>query len=309
MALADDIVNDVTAIFHQSFDVSDGLSIPSLADIPFDNQGKKIRLVSLFVDIRKSTTLVEAMGLEAAGRMYKAYFRGITKIVNDRGGSILSFNGDGIVAGFVGTTASNAAVLSALNINWFNHEVLKPRVHAALDAANADQSLVFDYGIGIDVGDVLIVKGGMRGEENSDLVWAGNPVNYSVKVGSQASHPYCLYVSDEVFQDVHFSLKGTDTELFIWDAWKWTDKNRTLWRTSWYFGPGYVTTVPPKPIRLPPPSQSERDSSQSLLDALTRNYGKSPISPASVEAILGIKPKGQPTMHDMLTDLFRKKYE
>lgn len=309
MALDDDIAADVVTIFQESFTVSEGWAIPRLNDISFDNQGKKIRLVALFVDIRKSTAIVEALGLQRAARMYKAYLRGVTKIVNARGGQILSFNGDGIVAGFVGAKAANAAVLSGLNINWFNSNVLKPKVHTALDAVKAPTELMFDHGIGVDVGDVLIIKGGMRGNDNSDLVWAGNAVNYAVKVGSNAGHPYNLYISEEVMKDVQFSLKLVEEGTFIWDTWHWKDKNRLLWRTSWWFAPNYISAVPDPPLPSPrrrsifdpAPKPTVRPS---LLEALSRNT--KPLLPTSLDAMFPAKPR-EPTMNDFLADLFDKK--
>jgi class 3 adenylate cyclase len=40
----------------------------------------------------------------------------------------------------------------------------------------------FNFGIGIDVGNILVVRAGIKGEDNSDLVWAGNATNISVKL-------------------------------------------------------------------------------------------------------------------------------
>jgi class 3 adenylate cyclase len=128
MPLSADLASDTVEIFGGGLQITDGRVIPSIADIPLGNQGRRLRLVSLFVDIRKSTLLVDAMGIEPAARMYKSYLRGITKIARHRGGDVLSFNGDGIVCGFVGPNAENAAILTALNISYFCRLILRPQV-------------------------------------------------------------------------------------------------------------------------------------------------------------------------------------
>lgn len=256
MALSDELAHRVQETFSEQFEISHGWSIPSTTDITFDNQGKQIKLVSLFVDIRKSTSIVNAIGLENAARMYKAYVWGITKIVKERGGQILSFNGDGVVAGFVGpNTAENGAALSALNLNWYLYFYVKPQVDHLLGGSG----LTFDYGIGIDSGQVLVVKVGQKGEDNHDLVWSGNPVNYSVKVNSLAEFPYGIYVSHEIFNRVHYSLAMYDSE-FIWEAWNWAEKDKLLWRTRWWYGPDYIKNVPStlqQTILTGPPTKPE----------------------------------------------------
>jgi class 3 adenylate cyclase len=45
----------------------------------------------------------------------------------------------------------------------------------------------FRVGIGVDVGTVLVVRGGIRGEDNSDLVWVGNATNIAVKLSELCS--------------------------------------------------------------------------------------------------------------------------
>jgi uridylate cyclase len=307
MALSDDLNKDITEIFTETFEVSSGWSIPTTADVTFDNQGKKIRLVSLFVDIRKSTTLVSAMGLESAARMYKAYIRGITKIVRARGGEILSFNGDGVVAGFVGVSASNAAVLSALNLCCFLFHQLKPWVDQVLIWTSSPE-LRFDFGIGIDAGDVLVVKAGMKGEDNHDLVWAGNPVNYSVKVSSLASDPYRLYVSDLVFDRIHHSLKESKEGNFIWDAWWWTEKSKLLWRTEWWFGPEYITSVPPAPaIGIIAKALAAIPPKPAPVPGILDFYRPPRFQPPSLADLMNPKAQPSKTIADILYELSKKK--
>src|SRR5688572_20424341 len=150
MALTEDIVEENREICQGPFTVNPGRVIPAIQDLPLAaNEGRQIHIVTLFVDIRRSTALVHALGLVRAARMYKAYMRGVAKLVRARGGELLSFNGDGVAAGFVGGDAATAACLTGLNLNWFLGQVLKPRVDTTLRQLNADPDLEFDFRTGI----------------------------------------------------------------------------------------------------------------------------------------------------------------
>src|SRR5689334_15567023 len=120
MPLTDEIISENLLICQGPFTVSVGLAIPSVQDLPLNrNEGRELTMAALFVDIRYSTHIVRALGLVRAGRMYKAYMHGIAKIVRARGGELLSFNGDGVAAGFVGDDAATAASLTGMNLHWF----------------------------------------------------------------------------------------------------------------------------------------------------------------------------------------------
>ena len=241
MPLAEEITAETFETFARAIEVTKGRVIPAIADLPFGNQGRELQLVALFVDIRRSTQIVNAIGCEPAARMYKAYLRGITKIIRGRGGDILSFNGDGVVAGFVGDNSATAAVLSALNIDWFCHTVLKPKVDGLLEPVS---QLRFEYGIGVDRGKVIVVRGGVRGDDNSDLVWAGNPVNYAVKLSSLTAFPHTIHVSEAIMKRMHSAVFWTRAGETMWGVWYWQEKQVWVWRTAWYLAPVVSGDVP-----------------------------------------------------------------
>jgi hypothetical protein len=118
---------------------------------------------------------------------------------------------------------------------------IKPRIDPTLH--DLGSQLRFEWGVGIDVGEVIAVKGGMRGDDNSDLVWAGAPVNHAVKISSLAAYPYTLYVSDEVYQQTDTRLRE-DGQIRFWEHHHWVEKARDVWRCDWNFGPGYLRDVP-----------------------------------------------------------------
>jgi class 3 adenylate cyclase len=57
---------------------------------------------ALFVDVRQSTDITDSFRRQTAAKMMKAYFSGAVRIINRNGGAVRSFNGDGMLAFFMG---------------------------------------------------------------------------------------------------------------------------------------------------------------------------------------------------------------
>ena len=124
---------------------------------------------------------------------------------------------------------------------------------------------------GIDAGEVLVVRGGIRGEDNNDLVWAGNPLNYAVKISSNASQPFATYISD----GVHDQLNDRLTRYGVQDMWEpffWAEKGILLWRSDWKFGPEYLRTVP----------MTETPAMRALREAISPQRRALPPAPCSI---------------------------
>ena len=69
-----------------------------------------------------------------------------------------------------------------------------------------------DFGIGIDDGKILCTKVGLSGFNNRDLVWIGNPVNKSVKIGDNLKSPYHIGISSHVYNNLTDDVKYHEKE-------------------------------------------------------------------------------------------------
>ena len=182
----DNLINDVNLFFDGDYDVVQGRVVPSVDEIAFGRFGKEVELAMLFIDIKESTNIVDAFRLKTAARMYQSFLRGVTLIANRNDGAVRSFNGDGVLVTFYGDSKCNNAVRSALQMMHFVKDILKPKLLKYFINNKQLQNFNFDCGIGIDVGNVFVVRGGTKGEDNNDLVWVGNPTNYAVKLSAQS---------------------------------------------------------------------------------------------------------------------------
>jgi len=232
-----EIIEGVDDFFSGDYEVTDGRVIPDVADVPFGKNGKEIELAMLFIDIRESTKIVDSLRRTTAARMYKSFLWGVAKIAKSNNGELRSFNGDGVLVVFVGDSKRTNAAKAALQMSWFAQKILKPKLDAVFQ--NNQQlkgdGIEFDFGIGIDVGKVLVVRGGIRGENNNDLVWVGNATNFAVKLSGLSKEGYHIYISEDVYKNMYKTSKfGGDSEKDMWELRSWTAMdNMTIYRSNW----------------------------------------------------------------------------
>lgn len=223
--------------FTGDYVVTSGTVIPNVEDIAFGKVGRELDLAMLFIDIRESTKIVDGFRRVTAAKMYKSFLGGVAKIARQNDGELRSFNGDGVLVAFAGTSKCNNAVKAAMQMSWFCTEILKPKIQSYFQSNQQLQDLNFDFGIGVDTGKVLVIRGGMKGENNNDLVWAGNATNYAAKLSNISEDGYHLYISKEAYEKLNNDRKlGGDPERDMWEARTW--KEMTIYRTNWHWSIG-----------------------------------------------------------------------
>jgi class 3 adenylate cyclase len=116
---------------------------------------------------------------------------------------------------------------------------LRPKLKGTL---NKISSCKIDFNfIGIHVGKVIIVRGGIRGENNNDLVWVGNATNKAVKLSDMAHDDYPIHVSDEVYKKMLRSVKytvrdGVSTHMWSNHGWE-AVMDGMVSSSSWWIRP------------------------------------------------------------------------
>lgn len=230
-----EIIKEIDTFFSGNYEITQGTTIPDVDDIQLGNSGKELELAMMFIDIRESTKIVDGFRRTTAAKMYKSFLWGIAKIARMNNGELRSFNGDGVLIAFIGDSKRTNAVKAALQMSWFCRNILKPKIEAYFQNNNQLQDIEFDFGIGIDAGKILVVRGGIRGENNNDLVWVGNATNYAVKLSSLSKEGYNIYISEDVYKKMNESSKiGGDPKRDMWESRTWTDMNKiTIYRSNW----------------------------------------------------------------------------
>lgn len=239
MGLKDDIHKETDTYFAHKYEITEGKVVPDVGDLEYGPKGRELDLAMLFIDIRESTKIVDAFRRTTAARMYKAFLNGVAVIARKYDGELRSFNGDGVLMAFIGDSKRTNAAKAALVMSWFCRSVLRPKIQSYFDNNKQLQDITFDFGIGIASGKVLVVRGGIRGENNNDLVWVGNATNYAVKLAAIGSDPYHVWITEDVYKNMNETSRlGGNPKRDMWEKRVWKNMNdEIIYRSNWIWTP------------------------------------------------------------------------
>lgn len=236
-----EIEDKVKDIIDSNMDVTDVNYVPDLENskLTFDNTGLRFEATTLFIDMRGSTKTLNKHNRRTVAKIHKAYFHTIVSIVKCLSGEVRSFNGDGMLCFFQGTTKRSLtnAVIAAMQIKYM----------LSSDESNVKKSLEkyssVDFGIGIDDGKIICTKVGVSGTNNRDLVWIGNAVNKSVKIGDTRKAYEHIGISSFVYANLLDEAKyhttkdiwGNEIKVDMWtiDYITYNDQIETYYKTSY----------------------------------------------------------------------------
>ncbi len=234
MSLKDDVIKQVDEFFEGDYEITEGRKVPDVEDINFGKFGTELELAMMFIDLKESTKILDAFRRQTGAKMYKSFLFGVVKIARENGGELRSFNGDGVLTAFYGDTKCTHAAKAALQLSWFVSKIMGPKLEKYFDDNQQfEDTFKLECGIGIDVGDILVVRGGTRGENNNDLVWVGNATNYAVKLAAESRrNDYTVNISDTVYSRLMDSSK-LNGETDMWTKLQWTRTNNPIYGSRW----------------------------------------------------------------------------
>ena len=160
-------------------------------------QGETINAVIWFSDLRGFTTLSDSLPAEEIINLLNDYFENIAIAVEERGGQILKFLGDDVLAIFPiteddPTPAANNALLAADDAR-----VLMGQLNAR--RARREQRQI-QYGIGLHVGPVNY--GNIGSPTRLDFTVIGTAVNLASRIQSMSKNLNCQIVASSTFAKV-----------------------------------------------------------------------------------------------------------
>src|SRR4051812_27437242 len=118
MGLKEDLQTEVGEIFGSRWGERDGRDVPDPQDLGLGNDAVKLDGTVLYADISGSTKLVDGYKSQYAAEVYKTYLSCAAKVVKAEGGTITAYDGDRIMAIFVGDSKNSSAGRAGLKINY-----------------------------------------------------------------------------------------------------------------------------------------------------------------------------------------------
>ncbi|AWI83037.1 adenylate/guanylate cyclase domain-containing protein [Alloyangia pacifica] len=228
MSLADDIKNKASSTFATAWETRKGQKVPAPQDLKLSNEAIHFeRATVLYADLDQSTSLVEEKKWEFSAEVYKTYLYAASRLINDAGGTIVSYDGDRVMGVFVGGRQCNDAVRCALKINY----AVKKYVQTELKGVYKNSSYNVKHVVGIDTSELRVARTGVRGD--NDLVWVGNAANLAAKLTAESAD-YATWITDRVYDyldDAQKLSKGTN----MWRSWQWSAHNNDKVYSSTYW--------------------------------------------------------------------------
>jgi class 3 adenylate cyclase len=226
MPLKADLSADVQALIDGEWDTRDGRVVPDTTSVTLGNDGVRIDAVVLYADLADSTIMVDTYPDWFAAEMYKSFLVCAAKIIRSEGGTITSYDGDRVMAVYIGDMRCDRAIRSAQKINWAVLNIIRPRVAAK----HPQLGFVLKHVCGIDQSTLLATKTGARND--NDLVWVGPAANYAAKL-SAMDDAWSTYTSFDVWQAASDRVRlvgGRGDALFR--AVYWPGRGETLMMRS-----------------------------------------------------------------------------
>ena len=227
MALRDDLDAQVKAFFTTRWTRRDGLVVPDDTSVKLNNDGVDIDAAVLYADLRASTAMVDGYQDWFAAEIYKAFLYCAARVITSMGGSVTAYDGDRIMAVFIGDLKCTKAAKSALKITW----IVKNVVQAGIKTHYPKSPFELGHTVGVDKSKLLVAKTGARGA--NDLVWVGRAANHAAKLTSL--NTYKAYITGEVYDAMADDAKlGGDPKRNMWTERVWTDMNkRRIFGSNW----------------------------------------------------------------------------
>jgi uridylate cyclase len=229
MGLKSDLESQVGAIFRDKWESRDGQKVPTTDDLRLDsNNAVKLAATVLYADIASSTDLVDTHEAYFAAGVYKAYLRCAAKIIQNEGGTVTAYDGDRVMAVYLGDGKCSAAARTALKLNWAVEYI----VNVKLKAQYPNETYRLKQVVGVDTSKLWVARTGVR--VDNDLVWVGRAANYAAKMCSINGN-HRIYITAAVFGKLNDAAKygGKDKKL-MWDRLRWTDRNNeTIYGSTW----------------------------------------------------------------------------
>jgi class 3 adenylate cyclase len=233
---ADDIRSEVAEILRGQWSSRDGLQVPEAPDVQLGNNAIKLDATVLYADLVASTNLVNTKTNEFAAEIYKCFLRGACRVIQNNGGTVTAFDGDRVMAVYLGGQKNTQAVGSAMEINSVVTQIINPMIKEVYPKSTYEVR----YGVGVDTSPLFVARTGVRG--SNDLVWVGRAANYAAKMCAfrgEGLPP--TWITTDVFGSMHDSVKYSTTDPTtrkpMWEEREWKAQTLKVYCSSWRRSP------------------------------------------------------------------------
>lgn len=215
MGIGDEIEDSIGTIFTTTWNSRDGQAVPKTEDVTLSNGAVKLDAAVLYADLADSTRLARDFPRSVAAKIVRAYLSSMTRLINERGGTVRSFDGDRVMGIFVGDSKHSSAAKCALNMHYVLSKVLRPKAEKKFPSL-VEKGFKLEHCAGVSRSDIFVVRAGVRG--SNDLVFIGSAPNIAAKLSDIRNSPYRSYITWKVFRNLNDESKYSSDRKNMWTA-------------------------------------------------------------------------------------------
>lgn len=234
MAIADDVKSGIDGVLSPAWQERDGTVVPSTDDIVLKDGAVNIDATYLYSDLANSSALGQKVNNKVAAKVMRGYLNAAARILKHYGGEIRSFDGDRVMAIFIGGSKNTKAVRASLALNWAVDKVLAPKLAAKWPTLN--DLWVTAHGVGIATGTAMLVRGGVR--NSNDLISIGAAPNVAAKLSELRNRPD-IYMTKAVYDNMNAENKTSGSRA-MWTTHGSVEiggKSYTVYGSTWRWSP------------------------------------------------------------------------
>lgn len=225
-----DVLSEVKSILRATWQLDGARTVPDLERVKLrGNHGLQIEGTVLYADMADSTKLVDSFKAEFAAEIYKSFLYGACKVISAEEGEVTAFDGDRVMAVFMGGMKNTNAAKCALKIHY-----LVRQINGAIAEQYPSSSYRLAHTIGIDSSKLLVAKTGIR--DHNDLVWVGPAANYAAKMAAFNDPGFPTYISEATHNKLNHAAKfGGANGANMWERRTWSATGRTVYRSNYWW--------------------------------------------------------------------------
>jgi len=233
MGFVNELENDVKDFLQGDYEIIDLDYIPSIENISLKKKAYRINMLTFCIDLRGSSKLLELHQKQTAGKIHKAFLTTVVKTIKNYGGRVRDFQGDSILAFWPAKYQEkiDTAIKTAMTIVWLLNQRL---------SKHFTKYTKLDYGIGIAIGNVYVIRAGISINQNeNDLVYIGESVNFAVAIGNQMQSPYHIGISEKTYKRIsndwiYGKKNGYKVSMWEQDTARWKNGDYYIKKTNWF---------------------------------------------------------------------------
>jgi class 3 adenylate cyclase len=209
--------------------VSEAQVVPSPENLKLSNEAKHFERATIFyADLSGSTQLVDSSHWQIAGEVYKTYLLCAAKLIRSLGGTITAYDGDRVMAVFIGDYQTSTAAKCGLQLHWAIKNVVRP----SLKEQYPTSTYTIKHVVGIDTCEIRAARIGIRG--GNDLVWIGRAANYAAKL-TESRSDYPTFITSQAYARLADWAKfGGQNNALMWTKFNWTTMyNIPVYGSNW----------------------------------------------------------------------------